>query len=141
MSRDLKGRGAGLCVFAPSGRMLFMRRTDGTWGIPGGHAQIGEDAIETALREFVEETAYAGRIWIDDVPIATVCIGERGFAPARRGRCERPRFVYTVFSASVSEPFAPRLDEEHRAFAWAQPLSAPTPLHPGLAVAIDELFK
>jgi 8-oxo-dGTP pyrophosphatase MutT (NUDIX family) len=34
---------------------LLQKRNDGTWGLPGGTAHVGEIPIETALRECVEE--------------------------------------------------------------------------------------
>jgi 8-oxo-dGTP pyrophosphatase MutT (NUDIX family) len=131
-------RGAGLLVFErQGGRMLFLLRQDGSWGIPGGHAETGESAVETAVREFIEETGYQGKLWIDDVPVAAVCAGTRGYSV--RGRCVGARFIYVVFPAEVPAPFRPALDHEHVHYGWERPTSAPEPLHPGLRLTLAEL--
>ena len=37
--------------------MLFGKRRDsGKWALPGGHANVGEDALSCAIRELHEET-------------------------------------------------------------------------------------
>ncbi len=44
-------------IFDAAGRVLMVRRADnGWWGIPGGHAEIGESIAQTAAREVFEET-------------------------------------------------------------------------------------
>jgi 8-oxo-dGTP pyrophosphatase MutT (NUDIX family) len=128
-------RGAGICVFDErSGRMLFLLRSkDLTWGIAGGHSERGEKPFETALREFVEEVGYRGKLLIDDEPIAEICISARGFA-FRRGSCQG--FTYTVFRAAVLEAFVPVLDAEHHRYVWADVDRPPEPLHPGLALTL-----
>ena len=47
-------------------RFLLQQRDDGTWGMPGGHAHVGEDPWQGALRETTEE--------IGDLP-ELACIG------------------------------------------------------------------
>ncbi|MGY1502912.1 NUDIX domain-containing protein [Streptomyces sp. QTS52] len=55
---------AGLAVkAADTGRLLMIQRAlddddpaSGTWEIPGGHRENGEDPLEAALREWLEET-------------------------------------------------------------------------------------
>ena len=37
-------------------RCMLCLREDGRWSIPKGHIQIGEEPIDGALRELVEET-------------------------------------------------------------------------------------
>jgi len=41
-----------------AGRLLLVRRCDsGTWELPGGRVDIGESAVEAAIRETAEEAA------------------------------------------------------------------------------------
>lgn len=48
---------AGGILADETGRILLQRRGDfGTWGIPGGAMELGESSLETAIREFKEET-------------------------------------------------------------------------------------
>ena len=46
-------------VFDREGSLLFVRETsDGRWSLPGGWADVGESAGETAVREVREEAGY-----------------------------------------------------------------------------------
>lgn len=48
---------AGAAVFDDAGRVLLTKRADdGTWCLPGGYVDPGEDPAETAVREVREET-------------------------------------------------------------------------------------
>ena len=49
--------GATVIVLNDKGEILLNRRSDtGTWGIPGGSMELGEELEETAARELYEET-------------------------------------------------------------------------------------
>jgi 8-oxo-dGTP pyrophosphatase MutT (NUDIX family) len=49
--------GATIIVLNDKGEILLNRRSDtGTWGIPGGSMELGEELEETATRELFEET-------------------------------------------------------------------------------------
>jgi 8-oxo-dGTP pyrophosphatase MutT (NUDIX family) len=62
--RAAMGRGALLCpcvrvvIERDDGCILLQARADfvGMWGLPGGHIEIGESAIQAARREVLEET-------------------------------------------------------------------------------------
>lgn len=41
------------------GGPLWRSRDDGAWSIPKGLIEVGEEPLEAALREFVEETGFA----------------------------------------------------------------------------------
>ena len=44
--------------------ILVQRRNDpnaGMWGFPGGHVELGETAMDAAVRELVEETGVSAR--------------------------------------------------------------------------------
>lgn len=45
------------------GRLLLVRRCDsGAWELPGGRVDVGESAVEAAVRESIEETGLRVRI-------------------------------------------------------------------------------
>ena len=47
-------------IINPQGQVLLGRRTGahgrGLWGAPGGHMETGEEPVQTAIRETIEET-------------------------------------------------------------------------------------
>ena len=44
----------------PEGRLLLVRRRDsGTWELPGGQVDVGETAVEAAVRETMEEAGVS----------------------------------------------------------------------------------
>jgi 8-oxo-dGTP pyrophosphatase MutT (NUDIX family) len=46
-----------VAVRSPQGSLLLVRRCDsGAWELPGGQVDVGECAVETAVRETAEET-------------------------------------------------------------------------------------
>jgi 8-oxo-dGTP pyrophosphatase MutT (NUDIX family) len=50
-------------VLDAQGRILLQKREDnGYWGMPAGHADVGESITETAMRETFEETGFVVRI-------------------------------------------------------------------------------
>jgi len=50
-----------IAVVVRKGRMLLVQRKKnpnaGTWGFPGGHVELGETAMQAAVRELAEETS------------------------------------------------------------------------------------
>jgi 8-oxo-dGTP pyrophosphatase MutT (NUDIX family) len=113
-------RCAGLLVVAvATGRVLLLQRPEGTWEQPGGHPEGWELPRETALREFREETAFAGAIAVGSACIDT-STGER---------------AYVVYYAVVDEEFRPVLSE-HRSYVWAHPSRLPNATHPGTQRAV-----
>lgn len=53
--------GIGCWIFNPYGRVLMGKRLSehgyGTWAVPGGHLELGEDLQHAAMRELLEETS------------------------------------------------------------------------------------
>jgi ADP-ribose pyrophosphatase YjhB (NUDIX family) len=99
-------KGAGI-LFTDGKSVLLLKRAQfgsadnvGTWGIPGGKAEKGESAIDTAVRETKEE---AGNVE-----------GTR-FAQFDE---KDGRHIFTVFLYKVSKPFEVKLSEEHNASEW-----------------------
>lgn len=48
-------------VFRADGVLLVRERSDGRWSLPGGWADVGESAAESAAREVWEESGYLVR--------------------------------------------------------------------------------
>lgn len=56
-NRPLIGVGATVIVRNEQGEVLLHQRSDtGTWGLPGGSMEPGEEMLQTARRELMEET-------------------------------------------------------------------------------------
>lgn len=60
--------GVGVFIIDDQNRVLLGYRVGshgaGTWGLPGGHVEYGEQPLETARREVLEETGMElGHIW------------------------------------------------------------------------------
>ncbi len=53
-----------IAVVHHEGRFLLVKRKKEpnaeTWGFPGGHVELGETALEAAVRELAEETGVTG---------------------------------------------------------------------------------
>jgi 8-oxo-dGTP pyrophosphatase MutT (NUDIX family) len=118
-SRD-KAPGAGILPFAAStGRVLLGERSHYcadpyTWAGFGGSAEPEDRSpVDTALREFVEETGYHG-------PVDLVASGV-----VRRGPT-----VSHVFVGIVPVEFEPTLNDEHIMALWLEPMTLnPAALH------------
>jgi 8-oxo-dGTP pyrophosphatase MutT (NUDIX family) len=95
---------AGILFRAPGPRYLLVRRSDtGEWEQPGGHAEGDETPDAAAERECIEEIGIcpAGPRW-----------------PVRRNPIPNAEGEYTCFLQDVSEPFEPKLNDEHTAWQW-----------------------
>jgi 8-oxo-dGTP pyrophosphatase MutT (NUDIX family) len=97
---------------SPSGSVLLLRRAKGedhagTWDLPGGKIKAGESPEKAAVRECVEET---------------------GWNPGSAGKwhCRRVRdgVDAVTFLRDIDAEFTPRLNREHDAWCWMDPLEA-----------------
>ncbi len=127
--------GGGIALTAPNGLALFLKRSPdsrrpGEWNFPGGHVEEGENAEGAARRETHEETGYR-----DDKPLREVARtpiddeGEEGVGLED----------YVTFQAKIDRPFAPELDQESSAYAWAPIDQPPEPLHPGVRKVLKKI--
>ena len=112
-------RAAGIMFVTNDGEILLIRRGNGgdypgTWAVPGGHLCEGESDEQAARRECKEETG----------------IDFQG--PLERLH-DDGQFV--TFLARGVEKFPVRLNYESTGYDWCNPDNAPSPLHPGQAVA------
>ncbi|WP_345418295.1 NUDIX domain-containing protein [Actinomycetospora chlora] len=54
-----RSRAAGGVVVDPHGRVVVVRQRGGTWSLPKGHLEDGEDVLDAARREIHEECGLA----------------------------------------------------------------------------------
>lgn len=109
-------------MFRAGEKILLMKRRDeaangGMWAFPAGTVEAGESVMQTACREFQEET------------------GKRLYR-ASPAYYHDDRFALFV---SFGEEFVPTLCTEHTAYVWAHPTELPLPLHPGVSDAIESI--
>ena len=123
---------AGLLAVDPERGVLMQHRVSwsdhgGTWGIPGGAINEGEDAITGAVREAQEEAG---------VPDGAV-------DPQFLYVIDRGGWTYTTVVASVEHAFEPTIsDPESVALEWVS-LSGVTELllHPGFQASWPALLR
>jgi len=91
---------------------LLIQHHAGHWGFPKGHADPGEDALQTACREFAEETGIADYLVLDNVAFS------EQYAFTRDGQ----RFDKTVmyYPALVTSPTVSCQTEEIQNYAWLE---------------------
>lgn len=118
---DSSIKAAGICMVAPTGRALFLLRTDGTWGFPGGRAEGDESPEQAARREMQEE-------------IKASPYGELSVMSHVTGSND---IEYVTFEMPIMREFTPKLKlDEHTEYRWASADNAPEPLHPGVRATL-----
>ncbi len=124
--------GAGILFVSEDGRILLLKRSSmvdepGTWGVPGGALQAGQnDPWKAALEETREETGLA---------VSGKRIGKYVF---KRGGFTFTTFIVQV-SADVADRMRPRLDWENTDWKWydAQSIQG-VRLHPGVKTMLAQ---
>lgn len=105
-------RASGIILVSPQGRVLMLQRSkagdmSGTWAFPGGKIEAGESEADAAVRETWEEVGYR-------VGSAGKLLCTRVFEDVH----------FTTFLAKVDEEFTPKLNDEHDAWGWFDPVDA-----------------
>ncbi|MDH2444730.1 NUDIX hydrolase [Amnibacterium sp. CER49] len=121
---------AGLLAVSPAGAVLLQHRVEwshfgGTWGLPGGARDLGETALEGALREAREETG----------------IDAAALRPRFAVRLDLDVWSYTTVAADAPAELPVAVsDRESTGLEWvaADEVDA-RPLHPGFADAWPRL--
>lgn len=126
---------AGLLAVDPQRGILMQHRVEwsdhgGTWGVPGGAIDEGEDAISGAVREAKEEAGVPDGV-VDPLFLHVI---------------DRGGWTYTTVIAAVTTPFEPAItDPESVALEWvALDRVTEHALHPGFQAswpALRELIE
>ena len=157
-------KAAGILFVSLNGHALFLHRTAtaldcaGCYDFPGGTAENGETAEETAVRETREEIGFLpeGSREIHTRTRSSALKGVAGLgapaeivpiaggapavpAPVAPAIAMPPDLDFTTFIQRVTNEFVPELNDEHDGWAWAPIGSPPEPLHPGCRIALDRI--
>ena len=114
-------------------RYMFVLRNgikyNSTWAFVGGKAEEGETEYTALQREIVEEIGF--------MPLILKTI------PVEKFTNSKNNFSYSTYVCVVEEEFIPKLNSEHKGYAWSKLDSWPKPLHPGVftTLQIDEISK
>ncbi len=123
--------GATAVIFDTAGRILLIRRSDnGMWALPGGWADVGESASETAAREAFEETGLQVK------PTRLL-----GVYDSRKSGSRNPHHIYLIVFLCEIIGGALTTSNETTAFGYFAEADLPTDLHPGSQPRLRDAFR
>ena len=133
MSKSINQSVGALFLSKKTSRYLFVLRSgakyDSTWAFVGGKVEKNETEYNALQREIVEEIGF--------MPLVLKTI------PVEKFTNSKNNFTYTTYICLVEEEFVPKLNAEHKGYAWSKIDSCPKPLHPGVftTLQVNEIIK
>ena len=133
MSKTINQSVGTLFLSKTTKRYLFVLRSgakyDSTWAFVGGKVENNETEYNALQREIVEEIGF--------MPLVLKTI------PVEKFTNSKNNFTYTTYICLVEEEFVPKLNAEHKGYAWSKIDSWPKPLHPGVftTLQVNEIIK
>ncbi len=121
---DAQPHGAGVAFVTPEGKALFLKRSanqdhPNEYAFPGGGVEAGENAVECARREAMEEIGHPSDGQLHPIDRRTT------------GGVD-----FMTFAHPVDGEFEPKLNGEHTSHVWAPLDDPPRPLHPGVEATL-----
>lgn len=89
---------------------LLIQHHSGHWGFPKGHQNVGETYLETATREFFEETGLHYVSIVSEIPLI------HSYTPMKKGILIHKDVYY--FTGFVDSQHVIKQDEEIKDFFW-----------------------
>lgn len=123
--------GVDSAVVSGKGQVLVLKRGDGSWGMPGGWADVGESPFETAERETFEETGLKVK------PVGYIAVTYKtpktypGFAS---------QVNICVAVEPVSDDQKVTLSHEHSDYMWIDSIDQVTEWHTGQKRLFPRIF-
>jgi len=103
-------------------RYMFVLRNgaryNSMWAFVGGKVEKNETEYSALQREIQEEIGF--------MPLVLKTI------PVEKFTNSKNNFTYSTYVCVVEEEFIPKLNNEHKGYAWSKLDSWPKPLHPGV---------
>ena len=126
-SKQINQSVGALFLSKKTSRYLFVLRSgaryDSTWAFVGGKVEKGETEYTALQREIVEEIGF--------MPLVLKTIPVEKFTNAKNN------FTYITYVCLIEEEFVPKLNDEHKGYAWSKLTSWPKPLHPGVFTTLQ----
>ena len=120
---DSKDSGGVLYYYGENQVLLCLGSNSGTWNIPKGHIQIGEEPLDGSVREFTEET----QIVLNGIPeLVNVYKKEKG------GK-------YYLYVLQGEKRFIPHLNHEHIDWGYFEISNLPEPIDDWVNKTIEKL--
>ena len=114
--------GVDSAVVNENGQILVLKRGDGSWGMPGGWADVGESPFETAERETFEETGLKVK------PVGYIAVTYKT-PKAYPGFASQVNICVAV--GPVSDDQKVTLSHEHSDYMWIDNIDQVTEWHTG----------
>ncbi len=101
--RESVFEGAGFIYLSDNNTVLLLQKPNKKWTFPGGHAELYEEPLETAMRESIEELGIS--------PKGKILEYFKYIKPDTKNQC------YS-FLMKVQKEFKPKISSEHIKFQW-----------------------